>query len=342
MGLHLGDKQVNKLYVGDKEIVKAYLGDKIVYQLDNEPILFTRQEGHNLVINTNYPIPTRIYNMESGDSSETTTYLSLPLEIGNLTQTSYSDNYYYQPNISGSTILKQNDFTPTSLPTGTGINYFLQSCWRNMESSYSYPGISSGNEWIFYQSGSMTSRALPRNFTSTPRSPLVLNSAIITNPYSKLFFRIYIGYTAYYTGRTWTKFDIWNADATEILTSKTSDVKEFGDEQNQYTFQTDEIDIPTDGFNIQLTTTLEDIAGGGTAQLTQNRGKVVPYLKYYYYYTPLYCNISRTIFTSEEHPEYNEDRVEIMITSTDTNSLKMVSLSEDGVAVITDKENGGN
>ena len=331
MGIYLGETKIGKIYVGDTKIGKVYLGSTLLYDSNSQPTtepLYTEDDGTTLVLGTTYAIPTTIYPSGGGEPTQTVTHLTTPLKISNLTSASSGGNYYYNPVLSDST--PHTSFNTYNL----GALTYLAGIYRNMTASDNYANVESSNYYSTvgkYGSG--------HNYTYTSTNTLQLtnttgyeNAKLIVRPYIKAERQ------SLETQHLNITFQLIDAVSGNVLSQSIVTNKELSSNYvNIAMGATNEIAIPTNGFKVKLTINRTD--DGSLGDTLFKAGSLKFSLKQYLYDTSLYCNISRTIIEDTEHPY---DEINLQVTSSDVNSQYLLSISEQGVATITEKNNGGN
>ena len=323
MELRLGTTQLSALNFGSTA-TKLCVGDVVVWNDEPTPPagdpLYLEDEGATLVIGTAYSIPTKTYT-SGGEVVESTTYLSEPLKIGNLTQSSYSDNYYYSPQLS-----QQISHTSFSRESIASSNY-LNSIYQNRTQTTTYPTVSydanvgtssSGNKVTQTATYATKLTNIPEGYENAK-----LSSNFVASCYPNYSNKMYLD----------INYQLLDSTGNTILAESSLTDKEVKASGTTYISvpKTPEISIPTNGTKLKIIMVKKD--DGSAGQAIFHTGKMNFWLTRYKYNTPLYCNISRTIYEN-----YDEDSISIAIDSNDTNSQYMVSLTEQGVATISDKQ----
>lgn len=331
MPLYLGNEKLNKLYLGGDEVSKIYLGDDLVYSKgSSDEILYTGDNGHSLVINSSYPIPTTIYKA-GGTTETTTTYLSSPLDVGNLLQPTYSEGYSYNPQLTTEQDYSELQPPPGSQPVG---HYYIEGLYEN--ATYTGGNFPLGRYQAFLSDITGTPSNPLTEYTSTIKvvTPPTSNSKLVIKPYM-------YGYTnEYYEYNMRIQVQIIDTVDKEVLAESSTDVTFNHNKMTYFSNLNETTPLALSSgqkFQIRLKITRLNEPSNPWAEFMG--GKLKIFLRTYLYNTPLYCNISRVIIEDEQYPY---DNISISVNSTDTNSLRMISLTEDGVATITNKDNGGN
>lgn len=321
MTIYLGANQIQGIKLGTQDISKIYLGSTEVWSSTPiGPELYTEDDGATLVINTTYSIPTTIYG-ESGDPETTTTTLDTPLKLNNLTQSSYGDDYYYSP------MLSESIFHTSATPTSITRDYsFLDDLYKNRTQTSAYPTCS---HTVQVRYGNSLNQVAYNTIKLTDIPSGYENAKLSVNATT----RCTRGYTD--EARLDCYLKVLATDGTTVLgESSLLDKAISGTNVTTYVVFpfTSEIPIPANGFKLHIQANLTN---GATNTPTFDAGRLNFRLTKYFYDTPLYCNIRRTIYNMGEMVD---DRLEINISTNDTSSQYMISLSEQGIATITEKQ----
>lgn len=321
MTIYLGTTQIQGIKIGTQDVSKICLGSTEVWSNTHSgPALYTEDNGTTLVIGTNYSIPTEIHNSD-GATESTTTKLSTPLKLNNLTQSSYGDDYYYSPSLSES--IFHTSMTPTTI---TKDYNYLDDLYKNRTQTSAYPTCSH----------TIQARS-DNNFSQTAYSTIKLTDVPSGYENAKLSVNATTRCSKSSTdeARLNCYLRILGTDGTTVL-AESSLLDKSVSGSTTYTYisfpNTQEIPIPTNGFKLHIEAR---VMNGAKNKPIFNEGRLNFRLTKYLYDTPLYCNIRRTIYNMGETVD---DRLEININTNDTFSQYMISLSEQGIATITDKQ----
>lgn len=340
MTIYLSNKPVNKLFLGIREIIKAYKGSDLVYTNSTPPqpseTLYLSDDNTVLNIGTGYDLPTTIYDIETGTATTTVTRLANTLSIGTLNESSgsYSSGYYYTPVLEANTV--NSNFTGGNGgdPSGNHLDvlshmvYYKNttqnlSQWNVLPTYINGNAVTSETTRITFDS-SLIGQTIKCRFNFTPRSTSIISGQpIATNPT--------ISYTALDSSSNILAHSEKDTYYVAPINYSTLDTN------NNITIS---FTVPSDGLvDIELRVNRTDETTPWTTWSDVGYSKMDAYLVNSYYDVPLYCNISRIQYVSEEHPEYNEDYVEIAVNTTNTNATKMISISSQGVATLSDITN---
>lgn len=324
MSIYLGNTKMGKIYIGDTKIGKVYLGSTLLYNSNSQPTgegLYTTDNGTVLVLGTGYNIPTTIHDIESGTTTTTISSLSSPLSFGNLTASSYGDNYNYNPNISETT--PHTSFSPSS-ESDPGLVSLL---YNTREQDAQYPSITlvriSNQTNRSYTPTSIYIQNLPQGYEGAKLSVGAylgaLNSLGSTNP---------INFTVKLQAQSL-------AAGQPVLAEVTRDniVINPGSNLTYFTIPlSTDFDIPSAGMRFMV-----DVSRDGDAlqDCYIARGKLNFRLHKYNYNIPRYVNISRNIYQGEG---YEDDTTSISLSDNDINAQYIMSISDSGVATLSKKE----
>lgn len=321
MTIYLGANQIQGIKLGTQDVSKIYLGSTEVWSsTPSGPGLYTEDNGATLVVGTSYSIPTEIYH--SDDTTETTTTtLSTPIKISNLTSSSYGANYNYYPQLSSQ--IQHTSFDREHIKSDSYT--YLDNIYGNRTKTTSYPSVSysarvgtqsSGNRFQQYSNYAIKPTDIPAGYENAKFSMNILMS----------------GYDSSSAGHMDATLQVLGSDGTTVLAESSITNKEIKTTSTYVSIpRTPEITIPSTGLKFNLNMVKTDAGSSGV--ISMNTGKMNFWLIKYSYDTPLYCNISRTI-----HEQWGDDSLNISISSTDSGSQYMISLSEQGIATITDKQ----
>ena len=312
---------------------------------DTDTDVDTEDEGETLVIGTDYPIPTTVYG-PSGVYT-TVTRLDSPLKIGDLTNPSYGDNYYYSPQLTEDTAVASTDLYPPPQGDGWGVDNLADALYDNIADTSTNYG------WVKYPS---TVYDFKPSDTTTQTSYVQLGNDGQYLKSATIVMRPYICFTAtqfpmggdtYVSGtvQVLNTTDRAPADFEVIAESSVSNV--LVNDKNNYVYK----QFPAFTFNwpmrdpaqytdrpgsVKIRTIItRDPSSTAYGSVTTRYGSLRVYTRATFYNNPLYLNISRTIF---EDTEYPMDSVDVYLSPVDVNSFYTVSLSEEGVATVAKKE----
>ena len=340
MAIYFSNKPLSKLFLGTREISKAYKGNDLVYTNSTPPspseTLYLSNDNTVLNIGTSYDLPTSIYDIDTGTTTTTVTRLATILSIGTLNESSgsHSSGYYYTPVLEANTV--NSNFTGGNgeYPSGNHLDVlshmvYYKNTTKNLSQWNVLPTYINGNDVtsettrITFDS-SLIGQTIRCRFNFTPRSySLVAGQPTATNPT--------ISYTA--------------KDSSGNILAQREKSTYYVTPPNYTTLNTNNnimisFTVPSDRL-VDITLKV-DRTNETTPWMTWSDvgySRMDAYLVTNYYDTPLYCNISRIQYVSDEYPEYNEDFVEVAINTTNTNATKMISISDQGIATLSDITN---
>ena len=339
MGLYLGETKIGNIYLGEIKIGKIYLGETLLYNSSSQPPvsedLYLSDEDTVLNIGTGYDIPTTIYNIDTGTTSTTTTRLSAPLSISNLANSSSGDEYYYSPTLSGATT-----YNTLTKPSILGANS-LTGAINNLNLSGS---TNIANDYIsgpyYYNQGSAQPHTLIGQSNGNYSA-----SDIPSGQTLSLTLSWHSDSGSSLSCPSHTKLTFYATDTTENTTLATVSLEDI-DLNKQWNLVLPSFTVPSGGFKlfavVDRTLDTWDSAQNPYDSTWQHfsisKGSVTAKTVEYYYNTPIYCNIRRIQYVSEQDPSMNTDTVYVSPSPNDINSTKMISIDSNGVATLSDKE----